>query len=96
MTKALATIMYASVVLRETERIDLMIAALNDLEVKLGDISNAYVQTPVTEKVWTTLGSVFCKETRRTAVIVRALYSPRSAGASFRSYLARCMESLGY
>ena len=32
-------------------RIALMIATLNDLEVKLGDILNAYVQTPVTEKV---------------------------------------------
>ena len=35
-TKALATILYASVVSRETVRIALMIAALNDLEVKTG------------------------------------------------------------
>ena len=34
MTKALATIMYASLMSRETVRIVLMIAALNDLEVK--------------------------------------------------------------
>ena len=52
MTKALATIMYASVVSRETVRISLMITALNDLEVELG---NAYLQAPVTEKLWTTL-----------------------------------------
>ena len=38
MTKALATIMYASVVSRMTIRIALIIAALNDLEVKLDDI----------------------------------------------------------
>ena len=36
MTKAPATITYVSVVLRETVRIALMIAALNDLEVKSG------------------------------------------------------------
>ena len=48
MTKVPATIMYASIVSRETVRIALMITALNDLEFKLGDILNAYVQTPVT------------------------------------------------
>ena len=39
--KALASIMYASVVSIETVRIALMIATLNDLEVKLGNILNA-------------------------------------------------------
>ena len=73
-----------------------MIAALNDLEVKLGNILNAYVQAPVTEKMWTTLGPEFGKDTRKTAVIVRALYGLKSAGAAFRSHLARCMESLDY
>ena len=67
MTKASATIMYASVVLRETVRIALMIAALNDLVVKLGDILNAYVQAPVTEKVLTTLGPKLSKDARKAA-----------------------------
>ena len=51
MTKTLATIMYASIVLKKTVRIALMIVSLNDVEVKLGNILNAYVQAPVTEKV---------------------------------------------
>ena len=96
MAKAPATIMYASVVSRETVRMALMIAALNDLEVKSGNILNAYVQAPVTEKVWTTLGPEFGKDAGKTAVIVRALYGLKSAGAAFRSHLARCMESMGY
>ena len=50
-----ATITYANVVSRETVRIALIIATLNDLEVKLGDILNAYIHAPVTEKVWTIL-----------------------------------------
>ena len=95
MTKALATIMYASVISRETVRIVLMIAALNDHQVKLGDILNAYVQAPVIEKVSTTLGPEFGKDAGKTAVIVKALYGPTSAEAAFRSHLARCMESLG-
>ena len=65
MTKALATIMYARVVSRERVRIALMIAALNDLEVKLGNILNAYVQAPVTEKVWTTMGPEFGKDAKK-------------------------------
>ena len=84
MTKAPAPIMYASVVSRETVRIVLMIAALNDLEVKLGNILNAYVQAPVTKKVWTTLGPEFGKDTGKTAVIFRALYGLKSAGAAFQ------------
>ena len=49
-----------------------MIAALNDLEVKLGDILNAYALTPVTEKMWTTMGPEFGKDAEKTAVIIRA------------------------
>ena len=49
MAKALAIITYANVVSWETLRIAFMIAALNDLEIKLDNIFNAYVQVPVTE-----------------------------------------------
>ena len=73
-----------------------MIVVINDVEVKSGNILNAYVQTPVTEKVWTTLGPEFSKDTRKTAVIVRTLYGLKWTGAAFWSHLAQCMESLGY
>ena len=96
MTKAQATIRYVSVVSRETARIALIIDILNDLDVKSGDILNAYTQASFTEKVWTTLGPAFGKDTRKTAVIVRVLYGLKSAGAAFRSHLARCMEFMGY
>ena len=74
MTKALSIIMYASVMPSETVRIAMMIAMLNDLEVKLGSILNTYVQAPATEKVETTLCLEFGKDTRKTAMIVGALY----------------------
>ena len=44
-TKEPAPIMYASIVLRETVRIVLIVASLNNLYVKLYDILYAYVQT---------------------------------------------------
>ena len=88
MTKAPATITYASVVSSKTVRIALM--------VKLGDILNAYVQAPVTEKVWTILDPEIGKDAGKTEVIVRALYALKSTGATFKSHFARCIESLGY
>ena len=51
MTETLTTITSASIVSTEAVRIALMITALNDIEVKLGNILNAYEQVPVTEKV---------------------------------------------
>ena len=81
---------------RETARLTLIFSILSDLEVKLGDIFNAYVQAPVTEKVWTTLGPELIKDTRKNAVFFRALSSLKSARAALRSHLTRCMESLGY
>ena len=42
------------------------------------------------------MGSEFGKDARKTAVIARVLYGIKSAGAAFKSHLARCMESLGY
>ena len=96
MDKAPATITFASIVSIETVRIALMIAALNYLNVKLGDILNTYVQLAIIEKVWTTLGPEFSKEVIKTAVIVRALHGLKSSGEAFRNHLARCMEFLGY
>jgi len=95
-TDAPATMTYASVVSRETVRVALTIAALNDLEVKAGDVLNAYITAPITEKVWTVLGPEFGPDAGKNAVIVRALYGLKSAGAAFRAHLASCMRDLGY
>ena len=95
-TDAPATITYASVVSRETVRIALLMAALNDLEVKAGDVLNAYVTAPVTEKVWTILGPEFGPDAGKNAIIVRALYGLKSSGAAFRAHLASFMRQMGY
>jgi hypothetical protein len=46
---------YASVVSRESVRIALTLAALNDLDAKMADSENDYLMAPITEKVWTVL-----------------------------------------
>jgi hypothetical protein len=82
-TKVPATITYASVVSRETVRLALTIASLNDLDVIVEDVLNAYITAQVKEKVWTVLGPEFGHDAGRSAIIVRALYRLKCAGAAF-------------
>jgi hypothetical protein len=96
MTKAPATITYASVVSRETVHIALLMAALNDLNVKVGDILNRYITAPITKKVCTVLGPEFGIDVGKSAIIVRALYGLKSAGAAFCAHLASFMRQMGY
>jgi hypothetical protein len=96
MTSEPDVITYSSVVSRETVRLTLTIAALNDLEVKSADIMNAYITAPTKEKIWTTLGPEFGNDEGKKAIIVRALYGLKSSGAAFRNHLAECMYNLGY
>jgi hypothetical protein len=87
---------YANVVSRESVRIALTLDALNDLDVKMADIENAYLTAPITEKVWTVLGPEFGDDAGKRALIVRALYGLKSAGAAFRHHLDECMKHLGW
>ncbi len=68
---------------RETVRLALTFASLNDLEVKVSDVLNAYITAPVKKKVWTILGPEFGLDSGKSAIIVRAVYGLKSAGAVF-------------
>ena len=96
MMEAPKTLTYASVVSRETVQIALTIVALNDLEVKIVDVQNAFLTAPCSELIHMTLGPEFGEDQGKTVVIVQALYGLTSAGASFRNHLADCMHHLGY
>jgi hypothetical protein len=47
---------YINAVSRKSVIIALTLDALNDLDVKMAEIENAYLTAPITEKVWTVLG----------------------------------------
>ncbi len=96
MTKAPATITYASVVSHETVCITLLMAALNDLNVKVGDVLNTYITASITEKVWTVLGPEFGIDAGKSAIIVHTLYGLKSAGAAFCAHLTSFMRQMGY
>jgi hypothetical protein len=87
---------YISVVSREYVRIALTLAALDDLDVMMGDTENAYLTAPITEKVWTVLGPEFGEDAGNRALIVREIYGIKSAGTAFRNHLASCMDHLGW
>jgi len=96
MTEAPKCITYSSVVQRDTVRIALTMASLNKLQVKAGDIENAYITAPCQEKIWTKLGPEFGADEGKKAIIIRAIYGLKSSGAAFRSHLADCMTTLEY
>ncbi len=96
LTKAPATITYASVVSRGTVHLALTFASLNDLEVKVGNVLNTYITAPVKEKLWTLLRLECGLDSGKSAVIVRALYGLKSAGAAFKAHLASFMRQMGY
>jgi hypothetical protein len=60
------------------------VSALNDLNVKMADIENAYLTAPITEKVWTMLGTKFGDYTLKCALLVRDLYDLKPAHTDLR------------
>jgi hypothetical protein len=50
---------YASVVSRESVRIALTLAALNDLQILSADIQGAYLNAPCREKIYVRCGPEF-------------------------------------
>ena len=87
---------YASVVSRDSVRIALTIAALNDLQVLACDIQNAYLTADCREKIWTRAGPEFGSEVGTIFMVRKALYGLKSAGAAFRSLLAETLHDIGY
>jgi hypothetical protein len=74
-----------------------MLAALNDVDLLVADIGNAYLNAPTRERVYTTAGPEFGAELQgQSVIIVRALYGLKSSGAAWRAHLAGTLKSLGF
>ena len=95
-TEAPASLAYSSVVSRDSVRIALTIAALNDLSVMACDIQNAYLTAQCREKIWTVAGPEFESDRGKIMKIVRALYGLKSSGAAFMALLAETLHDIGY
>ena len=87
---------YAGVVSRESVRIALTYAALNKLGMIAGDIRNAYIQSPLSQKDFLVCGTEFMIENvGKKALIRRALYGGKADGRDFRKLLARLYAAFG-
>jgi len=74
---------------RDSVRIALTIAALNNLDVMHADIQNAYLNASYDEHIWVVLGKTIGLELcGKRAKITRALNGLKSAAASYRNHLA--------
>ena len=95
-TQTTSTETYSSVVARDSVRLFLLIAALNDLDVFSCDIQNAFLTAPNKEKAWLWAGPEFGNDKGKPFIIVRALYGQKSAGYAFCSFLAEHLETIGF
>jgi hypothetical protein len=95
-TDAPTSITYLLVVSRDSVRIALTIAALNDLKILSCDIQNAFLTAPCREKLFTKAGPEFGSDQGKIMFVVRALYGLKSAGATFRAFLGKHLWSMDY
>jgi hypothetical protein len=91
-----AAMTYSSVVSRDSVRIALTIAALNDLDIMACDIQNAYLMADCRERVWIVAGPEFGSEAGKNMLVKKALYGLKSSGAAFRAFLAETLDAMGY
>jgi hypothetical protein len=88
---------FATVVSRDSVRICLTVAALNDLSISACDIGNAYLNAETQEKVYFIAGSEWRDKEGRVVVIVRALYGLKSSALQWQRHLADNLRfDLGY
>ena len=95
-TGAPASVMYSTVVSRDSVRILLTFATLNEVKVLGADVQNACLTAPNKEKVWMMAGPEFGADKGKTLLVTRALYGLKLASFSFRTYMAEKLSDLGF
>ena len=96
MTSTPAALTYSSVVSRDSVRICLTMAALNDLDLLACDIQHAYLTAKCREKIYIKAGKEFGSEAGSIFIVKMALYGLKSSGAAFRSKLAGVLHDMNY
>jgi hypothetical protein len=88
---------YFSIVTRDSVHIAFLIAALNDLDILLADVGNAYLQVPMRKKIHTTAGPEFGPHNvGKRVIIVRAMYGLKSSEATWHAKLSQTLQDMGF
>ena len=74
LTKVSPSLSYSSVVSRDSVRIMFLIAALNDLDIKMCDIGNAYLNAETRERLCFRAGKEWGSRAGSEVIIVRSIY----------------------
>ena len=96
LTQTPTSLTYASVPSWESICLMFLVAALNDLNVVMTEIENAYLNAKVREMIWSTAGPEFREHNGAIILIVQALYGLKSSGAAWRAHFAQSLRDLGY
>ena len=88
---------YAGVVSRESVRIAFIYAALNELDVCMADIRNAYLQSPRFQKYYIICEPEYGMENiGKVAIMHRAVYAGKTSVTDFRNHLRSCMHFMNF
>ena len=87
---------YASTVSRESVRIAFLMAALNNLDILMADIGNAYLNAPCMERVYFRGGKELGKYNGRYIIIKQALYGLKSSAAEWGNHMASTLETMNF
>ena len=94
LTNPLTSMTYASVVSRESVRIDFLLAALNNLEIVVGDIGNTYLNAMTTENICYRAGNEWGPMIKgRVLAIRRDLYGFKTSANAWRTHLCITLQS---
>ena len=86
---------YASVVPRESVRILLAIASLNNMKVRAADITNAFLNAPCLENICFKAGPEFGDKEGQWVIVRRALYGLVSSSAAFAIHRNQVLYDMG-
>ena len=96
-TQVSPSLSYSSVVLQDSVRIMFLVAALNNIEVKMCDIGNVYLNVETRERLWFTAGQEWGSRAGYEVIIVRALYGLKTSGAKWKkTFSSYIKNTLGY
>jgi hypothetical protein len=95
-TRTPSTLTNSSVVSRDSVRIALTAAALNDLDILACDIEGASPTAKCQERIYVKAGPEFGSEQDSIMIVKMALHGLKSLGAAFRSKLAGVLDDLGH
>ena len=79
---------------RESVRLDFLAAALNELDILVADIQNAYFKAPTKENIYIIHVSEFGSNKDRPDLIVKALYGLKSSGTMLRDNMVVSLRDI--